>query len=175
MMKRKSNFLMLMLIAMLIASCNLIGGSSIDASDITSSASGDVITNLKARGTGGGAPFDGTVNTESDLDDLVATAWGVSRLGLHRGHAPIESVLEAFLGISHDEMHVFMEDEGMNLAEVCQHLGFEPENLVETLTASFVPFLEEGVDNGVISSDEVAMWTEQIRTQFSNRVYWDGN
>ena len=128
---------------------------------------------MRARGTGGGSPFDGTVDTPSDLDDLVESAWGVARLGLHRGHAPIEAVLEAFWGIDHDEMHVLM-DQGMNAAAVSEHLGLDPENLVDTLTYSFVPFLEEGVANGVLSSGEVATWQEQIRVQFSNRVYWDG-
>ncbi len=166
-MKWLKSFLALLLIVIL-AAC------STSAKDITTSATGEVITNMKARGTGGGAPFDGTVDTTSDLDDLVATAWGVSRLGLHRGHAPIEGVLEAYLGITHDEMHVFMEDEGMNLATVCEHFGFDPENLVDTLTASFGPFIQEGIDNGVISEDEGEEWTERIRTEFSNRVYWEG-
>ncbi|MEM7115307.1 MAG: hypothetical protein AAF614_22895 [Chloroflexota bacterium] len=140
---------------------------------ITSDATGQVITTIRARGTGPGS-FDGVVDTEADLDALVETAWGEGRLGLHRGHAPIESVLEAFLGINHDEMHVLMEDGGMNLAAVCEHFDFDPENLVDTLTASFVPFLEEGVTNGVLASDEVATWTAKIRAEFSNRVYWEG-
>ncbi|MEM7032799.1 MAG: hypothetical protein AAF629_24835 [Chloroflexota bacterium] len=161
-------------ITLVLILCALVVSCAASVESITSSATGDVITNIQAQGTGGGAPFDGTVNEASDLDDLVATAWGVARLGLHRGHAPIESVLEAFLGISHDEMHVLMEDEGMNLAKICEHLGLDPENLVDTLTASFVPFLEEGVENGVISSEEVEIWTERIRAEFSNRVYWEG-
>ncbi|MEM9775308.1 MAG: hypothetical protein AAF902_12060 [Chloroflexota bacterium] len=147
---------------------------SISAESITSSATGEVITTMTADGTGGGSPFDGTVDSAADLDDLVETAWGVSRLGLHRGHAPIESVLEAYLGITHDEMHVFMEDEGLNLAQICERFGFDPENLVDTLTASFVPHLEEGVENGVLAVDEVAEWEAKIRTEFSNRVYWEG-
>lgn len=141
---------------------------------ISTSASGAVITNMQASGTGGGAPFDGTVNTAADLADLLETAWGDGGLDLHRGHAPIQSVLVAYLGISHDQMHVMMEDCNMNLAVVCEAFGFDPENLVETLTASFIPFLEEGVANGVITSDEVADWTAQVRVQFSNRVYWEG-
>ena len=142
--------------------------------DITSSATGEVIADVTARATGGGAPFDGTVDTASDLDDLVATAWGDGGLGLHRGHAPIESVLEAFLGIDHDEMHVFMEEADLNLAGVCQRLGFDPDDLVETLTLSFVPHLEEGVANGVIGEDEVAGWTERVRAEFERRVRWTG-
>lgn len=141
---------------------------------ISTSATGDVITTMKAKGTGGGSPFDGTVNTASDLDDLAETAWGDGGLDLHRGHAPIQSVLEAYLGISHEEMHVMMEDCNMNLAAVCEAFGFDPENLIETLTASFAPFIEQGVSNGVITTDEAADWKQQVRTQFSNRVYWKG-
>ncbi|MEM7345615.1 MAG: hypothetical protein AAF485_15340 [Chloroflexota bacterium] len=166
-MKLLKALLTLLLVALLMSCSN-------SAEEITTSAAGEIITTIQAQGTGGGGPFDGVVDTESDLDDLVETAWGNGSLGLHRGHAPIEGVLEAYLGISHDEMHVFMEDEGMNLAQVCEHFGFDPENLVETLTASFVPFIEEGVDNGVISSDDVEIWTDRVRTEFSNRVYWEG-
>ena len=158
--------LVLMLLATVVA-------CSLAVESITSDATGEVITTIQARGTGPGS-FDGVVDTEGDLDALVETAWGEARLGLHRGHAPIENVLEAFLGITHTEMHVLMEDGGMNLAAVCEHFGFDSENLVDTLTASFVPFLEEGVANGVLGSDEVEAWTAKVRTEFSNRVYWDG-
>lgn len=142
--------------------------------DITSSASGAVITDMTARATGGGSPFDGRVDSAADLEDLVATARGDGALGLHRGHAPIESVLERFLGIDHDEMHVFMEKANLNLAGVCERLGLDPENLVASLTASFVPYIEAGVANGVIAEDEVDAWTERVRTEFAERVYWEG-
>ena len=155
-----------------IAACS--DNSSGPTCGITTSATGEILTNIKATGTGGGSPFDGTVNTASDLDALVETAWGDGGLDLHRGHAPIQSVLEAYLGISHNQMHVMMEDCNMNLATVCESFGFDPENLVETLTASFVPFIEQGVTNGVITTDKVAEWTEQVRTQFRNRVNWEG-
>ena len=151
-----------------VASC------SQSAADITSSSTGKVIVELTARAVGGVSPFDGSVDQKSDLDDLVATAWGSGSLGLHRGHAPIRGVLEAYLGITHNEMHVFMEEQGLNLAGVCEHFGFDPENLVETLTASFAPFIEQGVNNGVITNDEAAHWMERIRTEFRNRVYWEG-
>ena len=148
--------------------------SSSPTCGISTTATGTIITNLQANGTGGGSPFDGIVNNASDLDALVETAWGDGDLDLRRGHAPIQSVLEAYLGISHAEMHVMMENCNMNLAAVCAVLGFDPENLVETLTASFVPFIEQGVTNGVLTSDKVADWTEQVRTQFRNRVNWEG-
>ncbi|UZR96873.1 hypothetical protein [Chondrinema litorale] len=170
------NYVVLMLVGIFVAcsddSDTLETSGSV--SSITSTGTGDVITNLQANGTGGGAAFDGKVNTTSDLDDLVDTAWGEGSLGLHRGHAPIENVLIAFLGISHNNMHTFMENYGYNLAMVCENYDFDPENLIESLTNSFVPFIEEGVENGVISSDEVEYWTEQVREEFSNRVYWEG-
>ena len=153
---------------MLLLTCTIIAckdsNSSSPTCGITTTSTGAIITNLQANGTGGGSPFDA----------LVETAWGDGNLDLHRGHAPIQSVLEAYLGISHNEMHVMMENCNMNLSAVCTAFGFDPENLVETLTASFVPFIEKGVTNGVITSDKVADWTEKVRTQFRNRVNWEG-
>ena len=70
---------------------------------------GEVISNITARGTVGTSPFDGTVDEKSDLDDLVKLAWGDGWLRLHRGHSPIKQVLKAFLGINnHEQMHVLM-------------------------------------------------------------------
>lgn len=135
---------------------------------------GEVITDMVAPASGGGVSFDGTVDEAADLNDLLDTAWGDGSLGLHRGHMPIENVLVAFLGISHEQMHVYMEEQGMNLAAVAEELGLDPENLVESLTYSFLPYIEDGVENGVITEDEVASWTEQVREQFSDRVYWEG-
>ena len=147
---------------------------TVTAESITSSASGNVVRTITSSASGGGSPFDGTVDQVSDLNDLVTTAWGVGSLGLHRGHRPIFDVLEAFLGIGHKEMHVLMEDEGMNLAAVCKHLGFEPNNLIESLTASFMPHLEQGVKNGVIKSEEMGQWMQKIRDAFARRVNWTG-
>lgn len=155
-------------VVLFVASC------STSVAEITSSSTGEVIADMTAHASSGGSPFDGVVDQESDLDDLVATAWGNGALGLHRGHSTIRNVLEVFLGITHKEMHVFMEDQGLNLAGICRHFGFDPENLIETLTASFAPFVQQGVKNGVIRDDKAARWTERIRTEFRNRVYWEG-
>ena len=132
-----------------------------------------VLTDVVADAQGGRAFFDGTVDEVSDLDDLVADAWGDGDLGLHRGHAQVENVLEAFLGIDHDGMHDLM-DQGLNLAATAEALDKDPAALVETLTYSYIPFVEQGVDNGVISSDELDVWVDLIRTEFDDRVYWDG-
>ena len=141
---------------------------------ITSVSTGDVITGLKARATGGGGPFDGKIDSKSDLEDLADTAWGNGRLGLHRGHAPIESVLEEFLGITHDEMHIFMEESNLNLAGVCKRLGFEPDKLIDTLTNSFEPYIHEAVTKKLISEEESGVWEEKIQEQFRKRVFWEG-
>ena len=132
------------------------------------------MTNLTARATGGGSPFDGEVNELSDLDDLVSTAWGVSRLGLHRGHAPIEGVLEAFLGIDHDKMHEYMEDDGLNLAGTCDVLGLDADKLVQSLTNSFEPYVDEAINHGVITADQKQEWLDKIKEEFTKRVYWEG-
>ena len=57
---------------------------------------------------------------------------------------------------------------------MCEAFGFNPDNLVETLTVGFVPFIVAGVSNGVIADNEIETWVEQVRTQFSNRVYCEG-
>lgn len=162
------NVLFALLVSSLLVAC------SVAPEDITSSASGEVLSGVKANATGGGAPFDGKVDNSSDLDDLLETAWGDGQLGLHRGHAPVESVLTQFFGISHDEMHVLMEKSNLNLAGVCERLGFKPENLVETLTNSFEPYLIEAVQNGVIAPAEFEQWKSKIRQQFDKRVHWAG-
>ena len=71
-------------------------------------------------------------------------------------------------------MHVLMEDHELNLAKTCEHFGFEPENLVESLTASFVPLIQQGVENGVIVAGDAEAWTEKVRGEFRRRVYWEG-
>ncbi len=144
------------------------------AQDITSSATGEVIRDIKARGPKIDKDFDGIVDSKAELERLVEVAWGNGALGLHRGHADIERVLEAYLGITHREMHIFMEDEGMNLAAICEIFGFDPENLIDTLTASFAPFVEEGVDNGAIPASEAGVWIERIRAEFHKRVHFEG-
>ena len=119
-------------------------------------------------------PFKGKVDRLSDLEDLVVTARGVDGLDLHRGHSPIQSVLEAFLGISHEQMHVYMERDGLNLAGTCEVLGMQPENLIQTLTNSFETYVDQGLALGLITKAEKPKWIDRIKSEFSNRVYWSG-
>ena len=135
---------------------------------------GEILTNITARGKGYGVPFKGSVDDVSDLEDLVTTAKGIGGLDLHRGHSPIESVLETFLGISHEQMHVYMERDGLNLAGMCGELGIPPENLIQTLTNSFEPFIDQGLDQGLITEAEKLGWIDQVKSGFHYRVHWKG-
>ena len=133
-----------------------------------------MLSNITAQGAGYGVPFKGSVDQLSDLDDLVATARGIGGLDLHRGHSPIQSVLEKFLGISHQQMHVYMERDILNLAGTCEVLGIPPENLIQTLTNSFEPFIDQGVALQIITQAEKPEWVDRVRAAFHERVYWQG-
>ena len=141
---------------------------------ISNKKPGEILTNITARGKGYGVPFKGSVDQLSDLEDLVATASGIGGLDLHRGHSPIQSVLEEFLGISHAQMHVYMERDGLNLAGTCEVLGILPENLIQPLTNSFEPDVDQGVACGLISQVEKSIWLERVKNEFHNRVHWTG-
>lgn len=140
----------------------------------SATASQEIMTDLIATATGRVSPFDGVVDAPKDLEDLVQSALGDSSLDLHRGHDEIKNVLEAYLGISHEEMHVFMEEEKLNLAGVCQRLGLKPENLLKTLEASYAPWVEKAVTSGVISASDADFWSQEIAEALRVRVYWEG-
>lgn len=135
---------------------------------------GGILTNLTAQGYGYGVPFKGAVKQLSDLEDLVTTAAGIGELDLHRGHSPIESVLELFLGISHDQMHVYMESDGLNLAGCCVALHLSPDHLIQSLTNSFEPYIDQGVSLGVITAKDKPEWVSRVKAKFRKRVFWNG-
>ena len=141
---------------------------------ISNKTPGEILTDVTARGAGYGLPFKGAVDQLSDLEDLVASATGIGELDLHRGHSPIQSVLEEFLGISHEQMHIYMERDGLNLARTCEALGFLPQNLIQTLTNSFKPFIDQGVEKKIITEVESHEWIERVKNEFHDRVYWNG-
>jgi hypothetical protein len=107
-----------------------------------------------------------------DLEDLVTSALGDGSLDLHRGHDEIGNVLEAFLGISHDEMHALMEQENLNLAGVCERFGFDPENLLLTLEDSYTPWVSEAVTKGIVSKTDADYWSQEVSEALRVRVYW---
>ena len=141
---------------------------------ISSYKPGEILTNITARGKGYGLPFKGSVHQLSDLHELVESARGIGDLDLHRGHSPIESVLETFLGISHAQMHVYMERDQLNLAGTCEELGIPPENLIQTLSNSFEPFIDQAVARAVINPAEKQAWVDRVKSAFYERVHWKG-
>ena len=149
-------------------------GGAINAEEITTSASGEVITNLVATATGRVSPFDGEVDSVEDLEDLVQSARGDASLDLHRGHDEIKNVLEPFLGISHEQMHVLMEEDNLNLAGICERFGFDPENLLKTLEASYAPWINQATASGLISSSDAENWSDKIADALRLRIYWQG-
>ena len=149
-------------------------GGAINAEEITTSASGEVITNLVATATGRVSPFDGEVDSVEDLEDLVQSALGDASLDLHRGHDEIKNVLEPFLGISHEQMHVLMEEDNLNLAGICERFGFDPENLLKTLEASYAPWINQATESGLISSSDAENWSDKIADALRLRIFWQG-
>jgi len=83
-------------------------------------------------------------------------------------------VLEVFLGISHEQMHIYMERDNLNLAGICEELGMPTENLIQTLTNSFEPFIDQGVALELITKAEKLEWSDRVKTAFHYRVYWSG-
>lgn len=71
-------------------------------------------------------------------------------------------------------MHEYMEKEGLNLAGTCEALEMLPENLIQTLTNSFEPYVEQAVSSGLITPAEKIEWVDRVKTEFHKRVYWEG-
>jgi len=67
-----------------------------------------------------------------------------------------------------------MERDGLNLAGTCKALGIPPDNLIQTLTNSFEPFIDQGVALGIISELEKPDWVDRVKANFHFRVHWNG-
>ncbi|MGY1696707.1 hypothetical protein ACI780_17550 [Geodermatophilus sp. SYSU D00814] len=127
-------------------------------------------------GPGGGGPGGvdvASVSTEEQLVALVQEAYGDAGLGLHRGHQPVEDVLDEVLTISHDELHVRM-DAGQNLAAVAEDLGVDPQDLVDALVAEYGPAIDAVLASGEITEDEAGQYRAALEEAFTFRVTWDG-
>lgn len=144
--------------------------TSSDTSAGTSVAAGG----SNAAGAGPNAVDVSSVTTEEQLVALVQEAYGDASLGLHRGHQPVESVLDEVLGISHDELHVRMEEQGQNLAAVATDLGIDPQTLVDALVASWSPAIDTLLADGTITQDEADAYRAALEEAFTFRVTWDG-
>ncbi|GAA4981233.1 hypothetical protein [Kineococcus glutinatus] len=168
------------------------GGTSTGATSstavATTAASGTTATDTSADGSGttttaagggarGGGPGGGvdvsSVSTEEQLVALVQEAYGDGGLGLHRGHQPVEDVLDEVLSISHDELHVRMEA-GQNLAAVATDLGIDPQTLVDALVESWSPAIDTLLAAGTITEAEAEQYRQALEEAFTFRVTWDG-
>ncbi|MBI4942023.1 MAG: hypothetical protein HY830_14865 [Actinobacteria bacterium] len=157
------------------------GTSSGSSTTTTSSTSSDTSSDTSAAAAGSNAAAAGpnavdvsSVTTEEQLVALVQEAYGDASLGLHRGHQPVESVLDEVLGISHDELHVRMEEQGQNLAAVANDLGIDPQTLVDALVESWSPAIDTLLANGTITQDEADAYRAALEEAFTFRVTWDG-
>ncbi len=148
--------------------------STADSSTSTSDTSTD--TAFPGGGPGGGGPGGidvSSVTTEEQLVELVQEAYGDAGLGLHRGHQPVEDVLDEVLTISHDELHVRM-DAGQNLAAVAEDLGVDPQTLIDGLVESWSPAVDDLLAAGTITEDEAEQYRAALEEAFTFRVNWDG-
>jgi|GEM_PF-6628782 len=127
-------------------------------------------------GAGGPGGVDvSAVSSEADLIALVQSAYGDASLGLHRGHQPVEDVLDEVLVISHDELHVRMEEQGQNLAAVATDLGIDPQTLIDALVDSWSPAIDSALAAGSITEDQAAEYLDALEEAFTYRVTWDGS
>ena len=124
-------------------------------------------------GGGPGAVDVSSVTTEAQLVELVQEAYGDAGLDLHRGHQPVQDVLDEVLTISHDELHVRM-DAGQNLAAVAEDLGVDPQELVDALVESWSPAIDSVLATGEITEEEADQYRAALEEAFTFRITWDG-
>jgi hypothetical protein len=124
----------------------------------------------------GGAVDPAAISTEAELVDMIGgpAVCGEGSLDLHRGHREIEAKLEGLLGISHDEMHEYMENQDMNLAAVADEVGLGAEDLEAALVEYFAPAIDNLVSAGTITADAAGGYRNQLTTTIEFRVNWDG-
>ena len=144
----------------------------------SSTTSGTAVEESASQGPSGAGGGPGgvdvsSVSTEAELVDLVQEAYGDAGLDLHRGHQPVQDVLDEVLAISHDELHVRM-DAGQNLATVAEDLGVEPQELVDALVESWSPAIDSVLATGGITEEEAEQYRTALEEAFTYRITWDG-
>jgi hypothetical protein len=126
-------------------------------------------------GNGGPGGVDASsVSTEDQLIALIQEAYGDASLGLHRGHEPVQDVLTEVLAISHDELHVRMEEQGQNLAAVATDIGVAPQTLIDAMVTSWRPAIDNLLEAGTITQEEADGYLQALEDAFTFRVNWDG-
>jgi hypothetical protein len=152
-------------------------GTTAEATDSTSATSSTTTTDtgsFQGGGPGGGPGVDvSSVTTEDQVIALVQEAYGAAGLDLHRGHQPVQDVLDEVLAISHDELHVRM-DAGQNLAAVAEDIGADRQDLVDALTESWSSAIDEVLASGEITEDEAQQYRAALEEAFTFRINWDG-
>ena len=157
------------------AACSTDAATSATASADSSTSTTTTDTGAFQGGPGGGpggVDVD-SVTTEADVVALVQEAYGDGALDLHRGHQPVQDVLDEVLAIGHDELHVRM-DAGQNLAAVATDLGIDPQTLIDALVESWSPGVDTVLASGEITEAEAEQYREALAEAFTFRVTWDG-
>lgn len=170
-MKLRSASVGLALIATLV-----VGGCAATSDTTTSSTTSTTTSSSTTQGRQGpGSGVDvSSVTTEAQLIALVQDAYGDASLDLHRGHQPVQDVLDEVLVISHDELHVRM-DQGANLAQVATDLGIDPQTLIDALVASRSTAVDAMVEAGTLTAAQGEAYVEALTEAFTYRVTWDGS
>lgn len=157
-------------------------GTGTDAAAPTSSAASTSTSapdTSTVRGPGDGGPGGGvevtSVSTEAELVALVQDACGDGALDLHRGHQPVQDVLDEVLAISHDELHVRMEEQGQNLAAVATDLGIDPQTLVDALVESRMPAVDGLLASGTLTETQAEQYRAALGEAFTFRTTWNGS
>ncbi|WP_369137414.1 hypothetical protein [Modestobacter versicolor] len=125
------------------------------------------------QGGPGGSVDVSSVTTEEQLVELIQDAYGDPSLDLHRGHQPVQDVLDEVLGISHEELHVRMEA-GQGLAEVAEDLGIDPQELIDGMVAEYGVAIDTLLASGTITQEEADQYLTDLEEAFDFRVTWDG-
>ena len=146
-------------------------GTSATASTETTTSTSD--SGSTPRGGGPGGVDVSSVTTEDELVELIQEAYGDAGLDLHRGHQPVQDVLDEVLTISHDELHVRM-DAGQNLAAVAEDLGVDPQTLIDALVDSRSPAIDSVLASGEITEAEAEQYRAALEEAFTFRVTWNG-
>jgi hypothetical protein len=162
------------------AACGTTAEAASTTSSTTTTDTGTMFDGAPQGGAPGGAQGGGpggvdvsSVTTEEQLVELIQEAYGDAGLDLHRGHQPVQDVLDEVLAISHDELHVRM-DAGQNLATVAEDIGVDPQDLIDALVESWSPAIDAVLATGEITEDEAEQYRAALEEAFSFRVNWDG-
>lgn len=149
-------------------------GSGVTSTSTATGSTGGTSTGTTGQpaGPGGGVDVD-SVTTEAQLIELIQEAYGDGDLDLHRGHQPVQDVLNDVLAISHAELHTRMEA-GQNLAAVATDIGVDPQTLIDALVASWSPAIDNVLSSGGITDAEADQYRQALQDAFSFRVNWNG-